>query len=130
MGKNAVVFALLIGSVMPAWANWNEIGHITVHDQGERFMRDLPVTGPIEKLRFYAVGGDIFCRSVQATLAEGVTQDLFQGLLPNNHPFEIDLPSKERNIQMLTFQCGALVYGEASIRVFIDRGRDHGAPAV
>lgn len=128
MGKEILALALLIGSSPPDRTHWSEIGRVAVHDQGERFMRDLPLGRPVEKIRFDALGGDIFCRSVQETLASGATHELFHGLLRNNHPLEFDLPAKENNIQMLTFQCGTVVQGLGSIRVFIDPGHDHRPP--
>lgn len=92
-------------------------------------MRDVPVGGPVQKLRLNPVGSDIFCRSVQETLITGVTQDLFHGLLQNNRPLDIDLSGTEHNIQTLTFQCGILTDGTASIRVFVVWGRRHELPA-
>lgn len=129
MWKMFPIFAVLIGSGIPASVNWSEIGHVTVHVQGERFMRDVPVGGPVEKLRLDAVGSDIFCRSVQETLVTDVTQDLFQGILQNNRPLDIDLSGTEHNIQTLTFQCGTLTDGTASIRVFVVWGCRHNLPA-
>jgi hypothetical protein len=115
--KGGLALVLLASTVAPAWATWSEIGRISVHDQGERFMRDLTVKRPIEKLRLVATGGDIFCRSIQATLSDGTTQELLQGLLHDNNPLDINLRSTGRLVQILTFQCGALARGVASVHV-------------
>ena len=67
----AILGSFLIGSGTPASANWIEVGHIVVHDQGERFMRDFTMPGPVGKLRLKADGGEYSAvRSTQISRTE------------------------------------------------------------
>ena len=119
----AILGTILIGSQTLAAVSWIEVGHIAVHDQGERFMRDLVMPAPVERIRLQASGKDVFCRSIQADFINGDTRDIFQGLLLSNTPKIVDLPDSGAGFQDLTFQCGTLVRGSAQIDVFADVGR-------
>lgn len=119
----ALIAALSIGVAPAASDNWNELGRITVHDQGERFMRDFSMGGPVEKLQLKADGNDIYCRSVQANFEGSDSLEIFQGLLQRDKSTEVALSNSNRNLQSLTFQCGTLVEGSAQIDIIADIGR-------
>ena len=73
--------ALLAATAMPAWAKWDEVGHVDVHRQGERFTRDIPLGGPVDRLQLTATGGDVLCRHVRATFGNGRSREVFHGTL-------------------------------------------------
>jgi hypothetical protein len=122
----AFLGSFLLGGGAPASANWIEVGHLVVHDQGERFMRDFAIPEPVEKLQLKAHGGEIFCRSVYANLADGSMPEIYQGLLQTDKPTDVELPGNGQRLQSLTFQCGALVRGSTQIDIMGDVGRNLG----
>lgn len=89
-------------------------------------MRDFTMPGPVRKLRLKADGGEIFCRSVYANLADGSMPEIYQGLLQSDKPTTVELPGDGQGLQSLTFQCGALVRGSAQIDIMGDVGRNRG----
>jgi hypothetical protein len=115
----ALFGGILIAFAIPASAGWDEVGSIIVHDQGERFMRDLSVRVPIEKLRLKADDSDIFCRSIEANFPDGSSQEIFEGILRQSRLTDIELPPEKRDVKSLTFQCGALIQGSAEIHVIV-----------
>jgi hypothetical protein len=119
----ALLGTFSIGIASAASTDWNELGRIIVHDQGERFMRDFSMGGPVEKLQLKADGNDIYCRSVQANFADGNSLEIFQGLLERDKSREVELSDSNRNLQSLTFQCGTLVQGSAQIDIVADVGQ-------
>jgi hypothetical protein len=119
--------ALLAATAMPAWAKWDEVGHIDVHRQGERFTRDIPLGGPVDRLQLTATGGDVLCRHVRATFGNGRTREVFHGTLREHRAQSLDLPGKERDVRKLSFQCGAVHDRNATIRVAADIGRNRDA---
>ena len=119
--------ALLAAAAVPAWAAWNEVGHVDVHRQGERFARDIRLGGPVERLQLTAAGGDVFCRDVRATFGNGRTQAVFHGLLHEHRAQPLDLPGKQRDVRSLSFQCGAVHGRNATIHVAADIGRNRDA---
>lgn len=114
--------ALAAGTV-PALAAWNEVGQVSVHDGGDRFMRDVRMGGPVERLQLTAEGRNIFCRSVRAEFGNGADREIFRGVLKRGQPATIDLPGERRSINNLSFQCASQSRGGATIRVSADLGR-------
>jgi hypothetical protein len=112
-----VAAAILVVAACPASAHWTEVGKVNVHDQGERFMRDIQLNFPIKQLQFSSEQRDVFCRSVDAEFGDGNTQEIFSGLIRLGKPVTVDLPSAGRDIENLTFLCGALQRGSATIHI-------------
>ena len=101
----ALVALLVVGTALPALAEWNEVGRVDVGFRGDREMQDVRLGGPVEQLQFKAEGGDIFCRSVRATFGNGRDREIFQGPLRRGDTRMIDLPGDRRYLRGLSFQC-------------------------
>jgi len=106
---------------------WDEVGQVDVHRQGERFTRDIPLGGPVDRLQLTATGGDVLCRHVRATFGNGRSREVFHGTLREHRAQPVDLPGKERDVRKLSFQCGAVHDRNATIRVAADIGRNRDA---
>ena len=119
----ALAAIFVLGTALPALADWNEVGHVDVRHNGERFMRDVRMGGAVEQLQLRAEGDDVFCRSVRATFGNGRTRDVFHGVLHRDDAVNVDLPGDRRNLRNLSFQCGTQHRGGARIRVAADVGR-------
>src|SRR3569623_43866 len=119
----ALAAILVLGTALPALADWNEVGHVDVRFRGDREMQDVRLGGPVEQLQFKAEGSDIFCRSVRATFGNGRDREIFRGPLRRGDTRMIDLPGERRNLRGLSFQCASQRPGDASIRVVADVGR-------
>ncbi len=108
MKKLTLITALLcVGTAAPALAAWNEIGTIRVDPGRDRDVRNFDLGGPVDRLQLRAEGADIRCRAITARFGNGRTQTLYQGNLTEDVPQNINIPGNGRNINRLTFDCGA-----------------------
>lgn len=119
----ALAAILVLGTALPAFADWNEVGHVDVRFRGDRATQDVRLGGPVEKLQFKAEGSDVFCRSVRASFANGRDREIFRGEIRRGNSRDIDLPGDRRDLRNLSFRCASQHRGDASIRVVADVGR-------
>jgi hypothetical protein len=122
--KLALLAALLCaGTAAPALADWDNIGSVDVSFGRDRDQRSFHLGGPIERLQLTADRGDASCRSVRAEFGNGQSADIFHGPLPQGRAVGVDLPGEARNLQSLSFFCGAQNQRGAVIRISADVGR-------
>ncbi|MEP6830384.1 MAG: hypothetical protein ABI963_08600 [Rhizomicrobium sp.] len=119
----ALAAMLVLGTAIPALADWDEVGRINLRSRNDREMQDVRLGGAVEKLQLRAEGDDVFCRSVRATFGNGQTREIFRGPLRRGDATDVDMPGDRRNLRNLSFQCGPQHRGDASIRVVADVGR-------
>ncbi len=132
MGASAVAIAQPRSAVP---SNWDDLGSVVVDGKlgpppgrpapsgMDRDVRNYDLGGPVERLRLTAVGSDINCRSVNARLGNGRSDQIFQGMLRQGRPTDIDLPGRSRDLNSLTFTCASLDRFDALIRISADVGQ-------
>jgi len=114
---------------------WDDLGSVTVDGRlgpapgrpapsgMDRDVRNYDLGGPVERVRLSAIGSDINCRSVNARFGNGRNNQIYQGMLRQGRPTEIDLPGDSRELVGLTFTCASLDQHDALIRISADVGR-------
>ena len=115
-----------MGAAMQALADWDNLGDLQLHHGGERFLRDVPLNQPAERLRLTGSGDEIFCRSVSATIGNGEIREVYHGLLHRAQPRDVNLEELGQPIRSLSFQCGAQHFDTALLHVSADIDREHG----
>ncbi|HEY4275218.1 MAG TPA: hypothetical protein VGM68_07025 [Rhizomicrobium sp.] len=119
----ALAAMLFVGTAVPAFAAWDEVGRVDIGFRGDRETRDVRFGGAVEGLQLRAEGNDINCRSVRARFGNGSDREIFRGRLRQGDATNIDLPGDRRSLRSLSFQCTADSPRRASIRVVADVGR-------
>jgi hypothetical protein len=118
----AALFATGISA--PALAdNYVRLGSV---DVGFRMDRDSQWTrfgGPMEGLRLEADRSDIKCRSIVAHFADGSQQNVFSGILMQNHPVEVDVRGGARRVRDVSFTCRSDEHSGGKIYVAANVGR-------
>lgn len=133
MSKRAKLASLTIlaiafwtGAITQALAAWDDLGDLQLHHGGERFLRDVPLNEPAERLRLTGSGDDIFCRSISVMIGDGEMREIYHGLLHREQPQNVDLAQLGQPIRRLSFQCGAQHFDTALLHVAADVGYEHG----
>lgn len=122
--SRALTVAALLSatSAVPAMAaQWDNIGSVDIDYNLDRSHASPDFGGSVESLRFTARGGDVQCRYIRATFANGNTRDLLSGRLAQGDSKSVDLPGSGRDVKRIEFMChtfskaGAKVQIEANI---------------
>ncbi|HYM18031.1 MAG TPA: hypothetical protein VEU06_05660 [Micropepsaceae bacterium] len=119
----AVLAAVFFSSVaVPALAAWDHLGSVnfTVRDRDQSFG---PLGGSVEALNLMARDSDVVCRDVTATLGNGQTRTVYQGVLPRGREVMIDLPGGERFVRRLDFNCRSESVRGSEVDIAADIGR-------
>lgn len=118
------VLAILFcaGTAVPALAAWDQVGSVNIDFRRDRDTHNFDFGGPVDRLQLTADRGDIDCRSVSATFANGNAREIFRGTLRRGQPANIDLPGNNRGIRRLNFACGARDPRGGVIRIAADIG--------
>jgi hypothetical protein len=111
------------GVASPAFADWDNIGTIAVSYGMDHDTASPDFGGPVQSLRFTAVGGDVQCRTIRATYSNGTSSDLLNGLLRQGQARSADMPGAGRAIRRLDFVCHAFSHSGATIRMDADIGQ-------
>lgn len=119
----AIAAAAASDFVSPASADWDKIGTIQVSSGRDQDRVHGSFGGPIERLRLDADNGDIYCRSVRVTFANGQRRNVFSGRLDDRRPRVVDLPGEQRNVRRIDFRCRALERRNSQISIVADIGR-------
>jgi hypothetical protein len=127
MKKRTKVFALagIISAcaTVPAMADYVRIGSV---DVGFRMDRDSTWSrfgGGMEGLRLVASNSDIACRTIRVTFGDGTQQDVFNGVLPEETPVDVDLRGGTRRVARIDFRCRSDRFEGGRIFVAADVGR-------
>jgi hypothetical protein len=112
-----------VGIASPAFADWDNIGTIHVDYGVDRDTASPDFGGPVERLQLTAAGGDVQCKSIRATYANGSSSELFDGMLRMNSPRGVDVPGASRWIKRIDFTCRSFARGGANIRMDADVGQ-------
>jgi hypothetical protein len=118
----AFAAVLCAGAATPAFADWDNIGSVSVSHRSDHDVRALDLGGPIDSLRLHADNSDIDCRAVRATFGNGRARQVFSGRLYRDRSTNVDLPGDSRNIRRLTFNCRARDWHGGTIRIAADIG--------
>jgi hypothetical protein len=104
--KLVILAALLsTGLSAPALADYVRIGSV---DVGFRMDRDSAWSrfgGGMEGLRLIASNSDIACRSIRVTFGDGTQQNVFNGVLQEETPVDVDVRGGVRRVQRIDFTC-------------------------
>lgn len=117
----ALAAVLCVGAAMPAYADWDNIGSVSVSHRRDHDTRYFDLGGPIDRLNLRAEGSNIECRGVNATFGNGHTRQIYSGRLYAGRTTNVDLPGNERNIKRLAFNCRAQG-SHGTIRIAADIG--------
>jgi hypothetical protein len=112
-----------VGIATPAFADWDNIGSVHVDYGADRDSASPDFGGPVERLQFTATGGDVQCKSIRATYANGSSSELYSGVLRMNNPRGADVPGVGKAIRRLDFTCRSFSQGGANIRMDADVGQ-------
>ena len=118
----ALAAILCVGAAVPAYADWDNIGSVSVSHRSDRDTRYFDLGGPVDRLNLRAEGSTIDCRSVNATFGNGRTRQIYSGRLYAGRVANVDLPGNDRNIKRLAFNCRAQEFGGGTIRIAADIG--------
>ena len=121
-----LVIGVWIGGTRRALADWDDLGELQLHHGGERFLRDVPLNEPTERLRLTGSGDDIFCRSVSATIGDGEIREVYHGLLHREQSQDVNLAQLGQPIRRLSFQCGAQHFDTALLHITAEVGLSPG----
>jgi hypothetical protein len=109
MRQNSKVLALAAilsaTASVPALADYVRIGSV---DVGFRMDRDSAWSrfgGGMEGLRLIASNSDIACRNIRVTFGDGTQQNVFNGVLQEESPVDVDLRGGVRRVQRIDFTC-------------------------
>ena len=119
----ALAAILSAATAGPALADWDNVGSIKVDYNVDRDSKSPDFGGPVESMRFIARGGDVQCRFIRATFANGNTLQIFSGRLAQGAPHAAGLPGNQRNVRRLDFMCRAFSKAGATIQIQADIGR-------
>jgi hypothetical protein len=118
----ALAAVLCVGAAAPAFADWDNIGSVSVNHRSDRDTRFFDLGGPVDSLSLRAQGSDIDCRGVNATFRNGKTRQVYSGRLYAGRATNVDLPGRDRNIRRLAFNCRAQDRSGGTIRIAADIG--------
>lgn len=118
----ALAAVLCVGAAMPAYADWDNIGSVSVSHRSDRDTRFFDLGGPVDRINLRAEGSNIDCRAVNATFGNGRTRQIYSGRLYAGRVANVDLPGRDRNITRLAFNCRAQEFGGGTIRIAADIG--------
>ncbi|MBS0279169.1 MAG: hypothetical protein JSR81_16220 [Proteobacteria bacterium] len=118
----ALAAVLCVGAAMPAYADWDNIGSVSVSHRSDRDTRTFDLGGPVDRINLRAEGSNIDCRAVNATFGNGRTRQIYSGRLYAGRVANVDLPGRDRNITRLAFNCRAQEFGGGTIRIAADIG--------
>ena len=110
-------------SAVPALAQWDNIGAVNIEYNLDRDHASPNFGGSVERLRFTARGGDVQCRYIRATFANGNTRDLLSGRLSQGDSRAVDLPGNGRNVKRIDFMCHAFSKAGAKLQIEADIGQ-------
>lgn len=110
-------------TAVPAFAQWDNIGSVDVDYNIDRSRVSPDFGGPVTRLQFTARGGDVQCRSITTTFANGNTRQIFSGRLAQGQARAVDLPGDARNVRHIQFTCHAFSKGGAKIQIGADIGQ-------
>jgi hypothetical protein len=105
--RRVLILAALLagGASAPAMADYVRIGSV---DVGFRMDRDSAWSrfgGGMEGLRLIASNSDIACRNIRVTFGDGTQQNVFNGVLQEESPVDVDLRGGVRRVQRIDFAC-------------------------
>jgi len=122
--KLLALAAILAGGVSaPALADYARIGSVDVGFQMDRDTTWSRFGGHMEGLRLEASASDIMCRNIRVHFHDGETQNVFQGLLREGMPIDVDLRGGARLVDRIDFTCRSDRLRGGRIFVAADVGR-------
>jgi hypothetical protein len=107
----------------PAFADYVRIGSVDVGFKMDRDSAWSRFGGGMEGLRLIASSSDIACRSVRVTFGDGTQQNVFQGVLQEETPVDVDLRGGVRRVTRIDFTCRSGRFNGGRIFIAADVGR-------
>jgi hypothetical protein len=126
----ALAAVLTAGVALPALAQgyrgdhrWDRLGTVEFSFRNDRATQYGNFGGSVEALKLDAVDGDVVCRNVRVTFANGRTRDVFSGRIARGRDRVIDLPGNDRNIRRIDFTCHSEQRRGSRVDIAADIGR-------
>lgn len=100
--------------------DWVRIGAVDVSHGMDRDTSYARFGGGVDRLRLNVQGGDVQCRSVRATFANGPSREIFSGRLRAGRSQVIELPGDRARVRKIDFACRADRRSGATIAIFAE----------
>jgi hypothetical protein len=91
-------------------------------DIGYGMDRSATVTnfaGPVERLNLKAVASEVYCDSINVTLTDGRTRQIYSGSLAGDMPISVEMPLDQQNVDSVDFLCRS-DYGVGAVEISSD----------
>ncbi|HEX2593375.1 MAG TPA: hypothetical protein VHL34_17870 [Rhizomicrobium sp.] len=119
----AVAAVMTAGMAAPALADYVRLGSVEVGYRADRDSNFVRFGGGLEGLRFTADRSNIYCRNIRVTYRDGGRDNVFNGVLREDRPVNVDLRGGTRRVTRIDFNCRSDEFRGGKIYVNGDVGR-------